>query len=413
MPNPDDAALLLSSVMGSLPPGDIGVAVSGGGDSIALLILLADWAKPSGRKLKAVTVDHGLRPESAAEAVFAADFCRRLGVSHEGLLWETRPSGANLQDAARRARRHLIAEWARTAGVSIVALGHTLDDQAETFVMRLARGSGVDGLAAMATVTEAAGLIWARPLLSVSRVSLRDILEQRGQTWIEDPSNFDLRFDRVRARRALVEFEQLGLGTKRLAATAARMARAREALRSSAKMLAAKSVEWTPFGEALILPTAFSAGLPELQMRVLAAVLCRVSGAEYRPREISLEALRSQLIGLDAFSGLTLHGCILRTRRGRIAVRREPRAVAPRVPAKRGVWDRRWRIDTEGDLSPEAEIGALGQDGLSKIANWRDLGIARETLLTLPGLWIGTELQGADLPGAPVRVGFRHLHATQ
>ncbi len=412
MPDTDDAAGLLSLVMEQLP-GDIGVAVSGGGDSVALLILLADWAKASGRKLKAVTVDHGLRPESAAEAAFVANLSRGLGVSHERLVWEIRPHGGNLQDAARRARRHLIAEWARTAGVSIVALGHTLDDQAETFVMRLARGSGVDGLAAMATVSEAAGLIWARPLLSVSRASLRHILEQRGQTWIEDPSNFDPRFDRVRARRALVEFEQLGLGTKRLAATAARMARAREALRLSARILALESVEWTPFGEALIKPSAFSAGLPELQMRVLADVLCRVSGAEYRPRETSLEALRSQMVGLDVFSGLTLHGCILRTRRGRISVRREPGAVAPRVPVRRGVWDRRWRIDSEGICSPEAEIGALGPDGLSEIANWRELGIAREVLLTLPGLWVGTELRGADIPGAPVRVSFRHLHATE
>ena len=403
----------LALAMDALPSGDIGVAVSGGADSVALLMLLADWAKASGRTLKAVTVDHGLRAESASEAAFVAGLCHKLSVSHDTLRWENRPSAGNLQDAARRARRYLIAGWAESAGIAIVALGHTRDDQAETFLMRLARGSGVDGLSAMAAVSETEGLVWSRPLLSVSRASLRHLLEQRAIRWIEDPSNDDLRFDRVRARRMLVELEPLGLGVDRLAATAARMARARRALQSVAAMLAAECVEWTPFGEASLSPAVFAAALPELQMRVLADLLCRVSGAEYRPREISLEALRGRLITMDAFSGCTLHGCVVRMRRGRIVIRREPRAVGPRVPASEGVWDRRWRIDPGLVFAPDAEIGAVGREGLSGLENWREQGSAREVLLTLPGLWVGGEFVGADLPGAPVRVGFRHLHATQ
>ncbi len=413
MPEPGATASVLSSFMEALPFGQIGVAVSGGGDSMALLILLADWARSCQRSLRAVTVDHGLRPESAAEAMFVSEACRDMGVPHDCLRWVNRPRAGNLQDAARRARRLLIANWARSGGIAAVALGHTLDDQAETFLMRLARGSGVDGLAAMAAITEAEGVIWARPLLSVTRSTLRDFLSGRRQEWIEDPSNADQRFDRVRARSALVELEKLGLGSARLAGTAARMARAQAALRTGAAVLATESVEWTPFGEALISPDAFANGLPEYQMRVLADVLCRVSGAEYRPRETRLEALRRQLIDLDAVSGITLHGCVVRTHRGRIAIRREPRAVAPRIPATCGVWDQRWRLDPEVLYPPGTEIGALGMEGLSAVSNWRSLGVSREVLMTLPALWIGSELRGADLAGASVRVGFHHLRATQ
>ena len=132
-----------------LPPGPVAVAVSGGGDSVALLLLLQETGA---RPLAAVTVDHGLRPESAAEAAAVAALCSARGIAHTLLRWEEPAGAGNLQARAREARRRLIGDWARGRGIGAVALGHTLDDQAETFLLRLARGSGVDGLSGMAPV---------------------------------------------------------------------------------------------------------------------------------------------------------------------------------------------------------------------------------------------------------------------
>jgi len=182
----------------ALPPGPLGVAISGGGDSTALLLLL----HAARRAVLAVTVDHGLRPESAAEAAAVGALCAARGIPHDTLVWAEGPESGNLQARARQARRRLIADWARGRGIGDVALGHTLDDQAETVLLRLARGSGVDGLAAMAAVAEGDGVRWHRPLLGIGRGALRDWLRGEGVAWIDDPSNEDPRFDRVRVRAA-------------------------------------------------------------------------------------------------------------------------------------------------------------------------------------------------------------------
>ena len=139
----------VAAVMARAPAGPVGVAVSGGSDSTALLALVRAWAEAEGRSVLAVTVDHRLRPESAGEAGVVAELCARLGVGHATRVWADAPGRGNLQASARAARQHLIGAWAREAGLAAVALGHTLDDQAETVLLRLARGSGVDGLAAM------------------------------------------------------------------------------------------------------------------------------------------------------------------------------------------------------------------------------------------------------------------------
>ena len=156
-----DAAF--DSAFDSAGSGPLGVAVSGGGDSVALLLMLATVAR--GRPLAAVTVDHGLRPESGDEAAAVEALCAARGIPHATLRWNGWDGAGNLQDRARQARRTLIGAWARANGIGAVALGHTLDDQAETFLMRLARGSGVDGLSGMAPATRAEGVLWLRPLL--------------------------------------------------------------------------------------------------------------------------------------------------------------------------------------------------------------------------------------------------------
>ena len=180
----------------------LGVAVSGGSDSLGLLFGLA--ALVPAVKLVALTVDHGLRPGSADEARWVKSRCRRLGIRHETLKWDSGQPATGLQAAARAARYRLMAEASARLGLSAVLTAHTRDDQSETLVMRRARSASEDapGLAGIPPATLFEGRMWVlRPLIGLPRSTIRDFLGEKGVAdWIEDPSNSDPRFERVRVR---------------------------------------------------------------------------------------------------------------------------------------------------------------------------------------------------------------------
>ena len=219
------------------PDGMIGLAVSGGPDSLALL-LLAARARPG--RVEAATVDHGLRPESASEAAEVAAICQDLGVPHFILPVQV-GAGASVQARAREARYLALAGWARDRHLKAVATAHHLDDQAETLLMRLARGSGLRGLAAMRpsrSLTEGVRLI--RPLLGLRKDELVGVVEAAELRALDDPANGDERHDRTRVRRLL---EEMGwLSAERLARSAEALGQAEEALRWSAQQLAGSRV---------------------------------------------------------------------------------------------------------------------------------------------------------------------------
>ena len=403
LPGPQAA---VRAALAQLAPGPLGVAVSGGSDSTALLCLLAEAAAGGPHRLEAITIDHRLRPESAAEAEAVARLCAARGIPHAIRAWDEGPAG-NLQMSARAARQRLIAAWAAERGIAAIALGHTLDDQAETFLMRLARGSGVDGLAAMAPATRLGGLLWLRPLLDQRRAALRDWLTARDIPWTEDPSNADARFDRVRARAALAPLASLGLGPERLAATARAMARARRALEAATAELARTAVAPGIAGDATLDPARLRAAPDEIRLRLLAGTLAWVAGAVWRPRLASLAALDTAITSDTLRGGITLHGCVLRPHKGRIAIRREPARVAP--PVASGPWDGRWELD--GPPEPGLTLGALGRAGLDACPDWRATGIPRETLLTTPALWRGSQLVAAPFARDASPGAFRRIAA--
>jgi tRNA(Ile)-lysidine synthase len=212
------------------PPQRLGVAVSGGSDSMALLHALHALSLDHGFDLHAVTVDHGLRAEAPAEAAMVADACAALGVSHDILRWSGPDATGNLQHQARNARYDLMAEWSDMRQLCVIALGHTQDDQAETVLLRLARGAGVDGLSAMRPRRTDRGVTWLRPLLNVRRERLRAFLTELDVAWADDPTNQDLKYDRIKARQALAALEPLGIHVSQLAQVASNMASARDAL---------------------------------------------------------------------------------------------------------------------------------------------------------------------------------------
>ena len=178
------------------------LAISGGPDSTALLAMAAEWA---GAKLYAATVDHALRPESAAEAATVAQFCARLGVPHATLVWEGEKPATRLQERARAARYDLLAAEARRVGAPVIVTAHHLDDQAETVLFRLLRGSGVAGLAGMAARSRRGEIEIARPLLGFAKAQLVAFCEARGLAYVRDPSNENLRFARARLRRLIAD----------------------------------------------------------------------------------------------------------------------------------------------------------------------------------------------------------------
>lgn len=363
--------------------GSLALAVSGGGDSMAMLHLAAGLA------VRVVTVDHGLRPEAAAEAAGVARICAERGLPHQILHWHWDGRG-NLQDAARRGRRAVIAEWARGVDVGAVALAHTQDDLAETFVMRLARGAGVDGLAAMAPRWDEGGVTWLRPLLDVSRVELRDCLRAAGGTWVEDPSNDNLRFDRVKVRKALGVLGPLGVTPQRLAEVAGHLAEARAALEAVTDVLAGQALNVV--AGAVRIDLALLAGTaPEVQRRLVLRVIGGVAPDFYAPRGAAVQALLARLL---AGQGGTLAGCRFQVVRGQMWAYREARAVAGLVSAPGQVWDGRWRMTGPAGH----EVRALG-NGLALCPDWRATGVPRPALLASPALWLGSRLIAAPHAG--------------
>ena len=173
------------------PRPKLAVAVSGGGDSMALAILADQWARDRGGAVTALIVDHALRPGSADEAAMAGRWLKARRIARQVLVWSGPKPGTGRQEAAREARYALLTDWCRSKGVLHLLLAHHLEDQAETLLLRLGRGSGADGLAAMAALAESAALRFCRPLLGTAPARLRAFLEAEGQPWIEDPSNRD------------------------------------------------------------------------------------------------------------------------------------------------------------------------------------------------------------------------------
>ena len=290
------------------------VAVSGGGDSIALMHLLAAWAKKRRRTPPlVVTVDHGLREGSAADARKVARWAKVAGLSVQILRWRGPRPTADIEASAREARYRLMGQWLRKQGQAALYVAHTRDDQAETFLLRLMRGSGLDGLAAMRALApfplaEFRELSVVRPLLSFEREQTRTHLKSTARDWLEDSMNEDDRFARVRLRKAWSTFESVGMTKQRLASAAAHLARAREALDAVTEAVLLRACRRYQDG-VQVDASALSSAPREVGLRALAQLLMLVSGHSYRPRFERLERLFDRIATGEIGGGCTLHGC--------------------------------------------------------------------------------------------------------
>lgn len=402
--------LEFSRAMGPLSPDrQVAVAVSGGADSMALLHLTRRWlmgleAAGPPADLTAMTVDHGLRAASAAEAQQVAVWCQALGVSHQILHWRGSKPQSDIQAAARQARYTLLTQACRQINIRCLLLGHQFEDQAENFLLRLGRGSGVDGLAAMAPVREWNGVRLLRPLLGFSGQRLRATLEAFAQPWLEDPSNRDPRFARVRARAALAGLADAGISPERLVATAQRMRRVRAALEQATAQLVQDAVQWDQAGFASLCLDALFAAPEEIGLRALARVLMGVGGQEYPPRLQQLERLFAWLRQRPVRGGRTLSGCGILPRRKKILVVRELAALGPDIslsPGEEGIWDKRFEVrlsETVRSASGMAPctVRGLGSAGLRQLRRVMPANAPiRLVCQGLPGLWKEEKLLAA------------------
>lgn len=342
----------------------VAVAVSGGLDSMALTLLAAAWGP-----VLALTVDHGLRPESRAEAERVHAFLRARGIAHRILTLAPGdlPRGhGSLEARARLARYAALEEACAATGIGHLLLAHTLEDQAETVLLRLLAGSGLEGLAAMAErappLMVPDGPLRLRPLLAVSRARLAPIVAEAGWEPVQDPMNADDRFARVRVRRWLAAAPDAGQAVRRIAAVARKLARAQEALDAAIDALLARAVTLAPAGFALLDPAWLRDAPDEVALRALTRLVRHVGGAVLPPREAAVRRLLAHVTRAD-FAGATLAGVQLVPRGGRILLLREPAAVAAPVALRPGRvvrWDGRFLAGAPAGLEPGWTLGALG-----------------------------------------------------
>lgn len=337
----------------------IAVALSGGPDSMALTLLLADWVGQRGGELLALTVDHGLRAGSGEEAARAAAWMQARGVAHRLLTWQGEKPATGLHEAARTARYGLLAAASAQHGILHLALGHQADDQAETVAIRRARDSGPDGLAGMPAIREMPGLRLIRPLLCIPRARLAATCAALGQPVIQDPSNLDPRFARGRLRQAggpavgSPDWQEVG--------------RERAAAEDRLAGLLARHADFHPEGWVDLDPTALAPPLGEEEgTRLLARLLGAVAGRPYPARRDRLAKLWCRLRpggkgAVQGFRGASLGGCVLVPGGRGLRIVREERGLSPPVavgPGGTALWDQRFRLRWGG--ARPVTFGALG-----------------------------------------------------
>ena len=334
-------------------------AVSGGGDSVALLTLLSDWQRDGAPvRLLAVTIDHGLRPESAAEAETVARLSASLGIAHRTLRWTHDGAPRGLMAAARLARYRLLAQAAAEADSDLVLTAHTLDDQAETVAMRSARAPGGEGagLAGIAPATLHEGTVWfARPLLGLRRNALRAMLQAKQIEWVDDPSNDAQRFERARIRATLGETD---IGA--LAGRGAEAAHRRTALAERAAGLA-EALADCPMPGLVRLSSAWRGVEDRAALSLLLRALAAVSaGTQHLPSDAEAQsALDSLEAGQEAIS---LSRAVIERRAGGLVLRRALRGLpAPEQLASGMIWDGRFRMVS--DAAALVRAGAPSLDG--------------------------------------------------
>ncbi len=328
------------------PKPKLAVAFSGGADSTAMVLLAARWAKRRGGEVLAVTVDHGLRSDSAVEAKLAQSRIKAIGIDGTILRWKNSQPSSGIQNAARIARYELMSGWCRRKGILHLLLAHHQEDQAETMLHRLGRQTGADGLAGMARIRETADIRLLRPCLNVSRNRLQAVVETKGVKWVEDPSNQDPAYARVRLRNLLPALEGEQISPVALGGTALRLAEVRQSMESQTASVLAKTTEMSSLGYARLDRVAIIDTEREIARRILERLLGTVGGNVYPARRHAADHLLDDIRRKGRFRSRTLAGCrIIQNKDDVLIVREVARCPIQNViPGVWMDWDNRYRV---------------------------------------------------------------------
>ena len=334
----------------------VAVAFSGGGDSLALLLTVSAWAAAAGRRLLVLTVDHRLNPASAGWTGDCAAVAARLGASFNALAWEGRKPAAGLPAAARSARHALLADAAREAGARILLMGHTADDIAEARRMRSTGSTTPEPRewSPSPAWPQGRGLFLLRPMLSVRRRHIREWLQARGETWIEDPANADLAYARSRARKALAE---AGLVEEPAPSISPDDGAALRALAAACRADATT-------GDLRVPRLALRDTTAEARRRLVSIACLCAAGTDRPPRRRQVAAVAARLLAETSFVA-SLAGARIEADPYRVRFRREPGEVARgglaplRLAAGvTGVWDGRFEVSAQRAIEVLARPGA-------------------------------------------------------
>jgi tRNA(Ile)-lysidine synthase len=378
----------------------IAVAVSGGPDSMALVVLMDAWAKSRGGSVLGLTVDHGLRAEAAAEAAAVGTFLAARGMAHAVLRWTGDKPKAKIQQAAREARYRLLIEACAARGILHLAVAHHADDQAETVLFRQDHGTGEAGLAGMPTQRSLGPVRLIRPVLGWSKPALIAVCQAAGQEFFDDPSNRSKAFARTGLRERLAD----GAARDALFEQAVAAGRARALHDRDVAELLGQIAEARPDGAVILDAAGLADAAPALRSAALAACLRAVGGNAYAPTPESVETLGRALN--EGFQGVSLAGCVVRPWRGSILICREAGRITDRVRLTPGVWrfwDRRFMLQVESGGFEAKALGVSGYAAVRKqtqsalpsiVAAGLPAILCNGRLVTVPGLgWTS----GADI----------------
>jgi len=404
----------------NLDPADrFAVAVSGGADSMALALCAQRWAKQNNKNGIALIVDHGMRAESAAEAQQVKTRLESIGLSAETLRWQP-PSGHPMHAQAREARYHLLEQACRRHDIIDLWVAHHREDQAETIVMRLAKGSGVEGLAGMSRVSRRGDIRILRPFLTLSKQRLIATCQAAPIDFVTDPSNASEKYARGRLRKIMPLLQPEGLTIDSLVDLGERAAEANEALDFYTTDFLHEAAT-TEIGGSLRIVRERLASVPRaIALRALAACLRYIDPDSYAPERASLSSLLDAVIDEHRDAARTFYGCIISLAPHDAIIMREPAAATEILPFDAGatlLWDKRWRVTADKDaaIPAGAVLRALGNpphDSVDALApDLRRLVPQGRVRATLPALWQGDNL--CAIPVFDEKAAFRLAYRKQ
>ena len=354
----------------------VAIAVSGGVDSMCLINLTKAWADDNNIEIVAIIIDHGLRKESQIESEVTRSFLEKKGIEvHVGQLDSKKIKAGNIQQNARDLRYEYMGNYCKEKRINNLLVGHHKNDQAETVMLRILRGSGVDGLSAMDTVSNKNGVCILRPMLSFSRADIEKYMKSQNWQWVEDPSNHDEdKFERVRIRKLLAEYAGKDDLVSRLCLLSNNMRRTKTFIKKVEQETISNICKFSLLGDVSFNKHDFIQLDEEIALRVLRELLIKISGNSYVPRLNSLQQLYSKMIAGN-FNNTTLSGCEVILKGNSFCLLRELVSVQDKAEINVNrvvIWDNRVEVQVK---QKNLYIGALGQGGYDQL---------KQMLKTLP-----------------------------